>query len=661
MSIKISSNNNMQTLSVVLVCMALAGITLAVYFQAGNHQFLSFDDKQYVTGNPHVTRGITGATIMWAFTSIDAFNWHPITWLSHMTDVQLFGMNPRGHHLTNIIIHTTSSVLLLLLLFRCTGSLWQSSFVAALFALHPLHVESVAWVAERKDVLSALFWFLTLLMYAEFSVKRTRVLYTLSLFCFVLGLMSKPMIVTLPIVMLLLDFWPLGRYRCGELAQEVYQLSDRLLAHIKEKIPFIACSLLSGFITLYAQHTGGAMIALNAEPFRLRIENALISYVTYIGKTAWPHDLAVYYPFPVTIPPWQAISSLVVLLLVSAAAIRSRRRYPYVTVGWLWFLITLAPVIGLVQVGGQSMADRYSYLPVTGLFIVVAWGVPDLTKGLSHRNGILALLAGAVIIVSAAATWEQLGYWQDSISLYERTLQVTSGNYLINYNLGVDHAEKGNLDAAIRHFQEAIRINPNYAEAHNNLGVAFAKSGDPDAAIREYRTALVANNNDIKARFNGGNALAQKGDLPAAIREYQAALRIDPDNTELHMTLGSVLAQNGDLPAAIREYRAVIWRNPDMAEAHNNLGVVLAQKGDQDAAILEYRASLGISPNNADAHNNLGVALTRKGDLEGAIQEYRAALTVNQNHREAEGNLKIALTKKEHLDHNKTIPDGRSR
>ena len=499
-----------------------------------------------------------------------------------MADVQFFGLNPRGHHLTNVVIHTISSLLLLLFLFRVTGALWQSSFVAALFALHPLHVESVAWVAERKDVLSAFFWFLTLFLYSEYAAKRKPALYLLSLFSFVLGLMSKPMLVTLPLVMLMLDYWPLDRFKSKELGGGIicrlFGSGSTRRELVQEKIPFFFCSLCSAFVTIYAQHTAGAISDLKVVSFGLRIENALTAYVKYVGKTLWPQDLAVFYPFSFTIPFWQVAGSLFVLLLVSVVVIRAGRRYPYVAVGWFWFIVTLVPVIGLIQVGVQSMADRYTYIPVTGLFIMAAWGVPELVKGLQHRDNILALLAGVVILASTAVSWQQLGYWKDSISLYRHTLDVTTDNYWINYNLGVALANQGDLDAAIHEYQAALRINPEYAKAHNNLGFAFTGKGNLDAAIREYQEALRINPTDINVHNNLGFAFASKGDLDAATREFQEALRINPNDTD----------------------------------AHNNLGITLASKGNLDAAIHEYQEALRIDPDNAKAHYNLNIALTHK-------------------------------------------------
>jgi len=561
-----------------LLCIFLVVITLAVYMQTRNFLFLDYDEVAYVTSNPHVANGITLQNITWAFTTFDISNWHPITWLSHMTDVQLFGMNPRGHHLTNVAIHTLSALLLFLLFLRLSGGLWQSIFVAALFALHPLHVESVAWVAERKDVLSGLFWFLTLIFYAEYAERRKTSLYILALISFVLGLMSKPMLVTLPIVMLLMDFWPLDRFRCGEEEPGLRQFISRAAPLLKEKFPFVLCSFFSALITIYAQHNGGSIANLTAVSFQLRFENALVAYVKYIGKTIWPHDLAVLYPFPSSIPLWQVISSLLILLLVSAAAVWTGRRRPYFFVGWFWFLITLVPVIGLLQVGVQSMADRYSYIPVIGLFIMAAWGVPDLTKGLKHRQGILALLACTVITASAALTWQQLGYWKDSFSLFQHTLQVTTGNYIIHNNLGNAFVNKGDLEAAIKEYRMAVQISPNDEDAHYNLGHVLASKGNLDAAIKEYQEVIRINPNYIDAHFNMGDTFDSKGNLDAAILEYQEALRINPNYTKALNNLGIDLASKGDLDAAIQKFQEAIRINPDDSGSHNNLEIALAQK-----------------------------------------------------------------------------------
>jgi len=634
------------TVFLVLLCMTLAVMTLSVYLQVGSHQFISFDDYQYVKDNPHVSGGITGKNILWAFTSIEASNWHPVTWMSHMADVQLYGMSPRSHHLTNVVIHTASSLLLLLLLLRCTGSLWKSWFVAVLFALHPLHVESVAWVAERKDVLSAFFGLLTLFFYSGYVAKQKPGRYLLALFSFLLGLMSKPMLVTLPIIMLLMDYWPLGRYRQEGQGQSLQQLLGKMLSLIKEKIPFFALTLPSIVLTIYAQHQGGSVAGLKEIPLLLRTGNALIAYVKYIGKILWPSDLAIFYPLPAAVPLWQVIGSLSILVLLSTGVIRAGRRCPYLILGWFWFLITLLPVIGLVQVGGQSMADRYTYLPALGLFIMAVWGVPDLARRLRYREEILALLAGMVVIASTALTWKQIGYWQDGISLYRHALQVTSNNHLVNFNLAVDLTEKGDLDGAIQAYRASLDGNTFISEAHNNLGFVLAKKGDWDAAIKEYQLSLWMNPKDTRSLLNLGDAFAQKGDLKEAIKEYRQVLGLTPDNTDAYINLGNALTRSGKLNEAIETYRTVLRIIPTNTDVHNNLGAALARKGDLDAAISEYQVALRINPANSDAHTNMGITLMEKGSLDAAIPEFQQVLRINPNDTVAARALGRALARK---------------
>ncbi len=502
----------------ILICIALIAVTFAVYWQVGNHEFLSYDDDVYIVSNPHVAQGITVANIVWAFTSVEQCNWHPVTWLSHMLDVQLYGMNPAGHHLTNVVFHTIAALILFLLLVRVTGAVWKSSFVAAMFALHPLHVESVAWAAERKDLLSACFFFLTLLLYARYVETRRNkagssvAIYLLTLLSFMLGLMSKPMLVTLPVIMLLCDFWPLRRLDTAP--------APTLSSLVTEKIPFFACSLLSSAITIYAQREGGAIVVLDWVPIATRLQNSLVSYSRYLIKTLWPHDLAVLYPFTLSIPLWQVASSAVLLLLISVATIRAGRHYPYLPVGWFWFLITLFPVIGLIQVGNQSMADRYMYIPIIGILMMFAWGVPALlgaeqgvedvagrVKGNrwireANRNTVLALLAVVTLGAATAVTWQQAGYWNNNFSLYQHALKVTADNYIIHYNLGVAYGRTGNLDAAINEFKAAVMIKPNDWSARNLLASTLAERGDIDAAIAELNTAVSIDPSNMAAKYS---------------------------------------------------------------------------------------------------------------------------------------------------------------
>ena len=527
---------------IILICVALTVITTAVYMQVGTFDFINIDDNAYVTENTHVAKGITVENIIWAFTCVDSEYWHPILWLSHMACVQSFGMNPAGHHLTNVAIHVISALLLFILLDRLTGKPWQSSFVAALFALHPMHVESVAWVTEKKDVLSAFFWFSTLLMYAEFMVKRKRVFYVLSLFFFILGLMSKPMLVTLPLVMLMLDFWPLGLYRYEEREPEFREVLTRIKKLIIEKIPFFACSLLSCLITMYSFGNTGALRKHDYTSFVLCLKNAVIAYVKYIGKTIWPQKLAIVYPFPLSIPLWEVIGSLSILLIISVASFRVWRRHPYLVVGWFWFLITLLPVIGLIKGGFHiAMADRFSYIPGIGLFIMAAWGAASLAKNLKYRKPILCLLAGGIVIASTAITNKQLGYWKNSITLYKHALQVTKNNPIINISLAAALAKNGDFDAA---YQEKLVA----AESYYSLGIAYFNEGNIDEAIYQFIAVIKAIPGYRDAHNKLGVALAVRGYIDEAINEFREELRFHPDNLDaeknMKLALGRKNAQN---------------------------------------------------------------------------------------------------------------------
>jgi tetratricopeptide (TPR) repeat protein len=570
------NDSNFKYYRTLVICLALIVITLSLFMPVRNHQFVDYDDDTYVTNNPHVATGITGANIIWAFTTTSEANWHPLTWLSHMADVEIYALNPRGHHLTNIFIHAASTALLFLLLFRITGATWRSCFVALLFAVHPLHVESVAWVSERKDVLSCFFWFLTLILYARYVTERNIRGYLLVLFSFILGLMAKPMLVTLPVVMLLMDYWPLGRFEPAPASglRNLFGKGSPLPLLLKEKIPFLVCSILSSAVTIYAQHEGGTIRSFIADPLVFRIENALIAYSRYIAKTIWPSDLAMLYPMPPTLPLWQAIGSLLFLVIISILTIRARKLHPYFPLGWFWFLISLFPVIGLIQVGSQAMADRYTYIPITGLFIMTAWGVSEVTGRLRHRQVILALLAGAVIAASSAATRVQIGYWRDSISLFQHTLQVTDNNHVIHYDLGLIYAARNELEKAELEFLSAISIKPYFSKAYNNLGsVYFAQ-----------------------------------GRLGEAEKYYKMGIAINPNNSEPYFNLGLLYNQRSNNADAERYYKMALAVNPLNEQALNRLGVMYLEKGELDKAIVQFEEALRINPVNATYSNNLNEA-----------------------------------------------------
>lgn len=589
----------------IAACLLLL-VTAAIYYQTARHQFINFDDPAYVTANAHVPHGLTARNLAWAFTTVESSNWHPLTWFSHLTDVQLFGMNPRGHHFSSVVLHCAATLVLLLTLVRLTGALWQSLFVATMFALHPLHVESVAWVAERKDVLSALLGFLTIYLYGGYVLHRGARGYLMTLLCFVLGLMAKPMLVTLPLILLLLDIWPLDRYQPAADGGE-RQWSTTLRALFREKLPFFICSLASGLITLYAQRRGGALQELTDTSLLLRSENALTAYVAYIGKALWPQELALLYPMPATIPLWQAAAALALLLGISVAVIRAVRRAPYLAVGWFWFIITLLPVIGIIQVGSQAMADRYSYIPLTGLSIMAAWGVTGLTRQLPYRRWLLAGSAAVVTVALATVTWQQLGYWRDNITLYGHTLQVTNNNYLIQNNLGNALAQSGRFDEAISAYQNAIRISPSYTDAYTNLGTA----------------------------------LQGKGDLGGALNIYQQALALQPRDEQIYYNIGIAQSAAGDMDAAIRAFRQAWQLHPDYADAANNLGITYARIGNLDVAIQVFRQLLQVVPDDPDGHFNLGLALAKSGKRDEALREYQETLRVDPDHARALVNLEL--------------------
>jgi hypothetical protein len=522
--------------------------TFAVYSPVRNHAFVNFDDDLYVTRNSYVRAGLTFESISWAFTTTITANWHPLTWMSHMMDCQLYGMNAGLHHLTNVFFHIANTLLLFLILKMISGNSWRSGFVAALFAVHPLHVESVAWVAERKDVLSTFFWMLAMWSYGWYVRCPGISRYLLIVLFFVLGLMAKPMLVTLPFVFLLLDYWPLGRFQYRQ--SRPGQLSVKGSPYFRltlEKIPFFVLAAGSSVLTFIVQETGGAVASLHGFPLHLRIANALVSYISYIGKMIWPQNLGVFYPHPVILPWWKVAGSGVLLTAVSVLVIRSMRRRPYLAVGWLWYIGTLIPVIGLVQIGMQGMADRYTYIPIIGLFIIIAWGAPEVVSRWRLRETGLATMAVLIVSIFMATTFLQLRYWENSITLFEHALAVTSRNYVAHDNLGSALFTDGRIDEAIDHYTEALRINPDYLESHNNLGAALFRKGRIDEAINYYMGALRIKPDLEEAHNNLGAALFRKGKIDEAIAHFREAIRIRPDYTNAQNNLKSALAARNKL------------------------------------------------------------------------------------------------------------------
>ncbi len=630
-------------LPVWLMAAMLALVTLALYWPALRCDFLNYDDQDYVTENVHVQNGLNLENIKWSCLHPVSANWHPVTMLSHMLDCQLFALKPWGHHLTNVLLHCLNVVLVFALLQLLTGARWRSLLVAALFGWHPLHVESVAWVAERKDVLSTFFGLLALIFYARYAqlkIQNTKFWiqnYLLSLFFFSLGLMSKPMLVTWPFVMLLLDYWPLNR-----IPNRQHSVSDLKLL-LLEKVPFFTLAAAASITTFVVQQQAGAVQMLESVPLTARFGNALISYWRYLGNIIWPTDLAVFYPHPGYWPLAKVIAAGACLVGVSLLLFWKRRPYPYLLVGWLWFLGTLVPVIGLVQVGSQSKADRYAYIPSLGVLILVVWGAYSLARGRRNLLILLALTSFTATILCFGATRHQLGYWQDSKTLFRHTLEVTKNNYVAQNHLGDALLQTGEVNEAFRHFQEALRLNPDYDLAHNNLGCILFKNHLITEAIVQYREAIRLNPDFAEAHFNLGDALGKQGQLAEAVSEYREGLRLRPDDAKAHYNLGDALGRQGQLAEAVSEYRDGIRLKADDADAHNSLGNILLMQGQTDEAIGQYREAVRLKPKDAEVHLNLGTALNKNGQTDEAIQQFKKALQLRPRDAKTHNNLGIAL------------------
>jgi Flp pilus assembly protein TadD len=578
--------------SVIIICVLLAVVTLTAFWSVRRQQFVNFDDDIYVTDNPHVANGPTPESVRWAFTTTRGTHWWPLTWLSHMLDCRFFGLNAGAHKLMNVAFHTASTLLLFLVLNRMTGAMWPSAFVAALFALHPLRVESVAWVSERKDVLCTFLWMLTLSAYVRYVKRPGVVRYGWIISFFVLGLMAKPMIVTLPLVLLLLDYWPLRR-------------TTHLRQLVFEKLPLFVLAAVASVTTYLVTHSASAVLSTETIPIGLRISNALISYVRYLDKMIWPQNLAVLYPLPVAWPMSQVSASAFLLLILSVFFVREARRHPYLIVGWLWYLVTLLPVIGLIQVGFQSMADRFTYVPLVGVFICVAWGVAEAVAGRPYARVAAGASATVVVVACVAATRVQLQFWQDSVTLFRRAVTVTSGNFVAHGNLGVALCNQDRFEEGIAHLEEAVRLSPRYAYAHNHLGRAYFSVGRTDEAIGHLRKAVELNPNDAAAHNNLGIALAQMGGRERAITEFTEAVRLRSDYALAHANLGAVLVSAGRIVDGLPHLREAVRLKPDFAEAHFYLGEALARQGKTREAREEFNAAVKLDPNLSDARRAL--------------------------------------------------------
>lgn len=615
------------------LCLLLALVTVLVYSPVRHAGFLVFDDSDYA-GDRHVQSGLTAEGVKWAFTTFHASNWHPLTWLSHMLDARLFGPNPGPQHFVNVLFHAANAVLLFVLLFRLTNKLWPAAFVAALFAWHPLHVESVAWISERKDVLSMFFGLLTLMTYVGYAQKSTAhnpqstVRYITTLVLFALGLMAKPMLVTLPCVMLLLDIWPLGRLRVFTSITEGRdsRVTEHETGNTKifiEKVPFFILTAVSCILTYLAQRTE-AVMSLEQRPLGLRVENAVVSYAEYLGKAIWPAKLAVIYPLPTQIPAWQIGAAAVLLVVISAFAWAMRKRAPYVLIGWLWFLGTLVPVIGLVQVGGQALADRYTYFPLIGVFIAIGFGAMDLAA--RFRISTAALAAAATLSLGAclAATAYQLRFWQDSEALFTRAIAVTKDNAIAHINLGVALEQADHRQEALAEYKKAVEIDPNRFQGHNNYANLLAATGERQEAFNQYQEALRLNPNAELAHVNFGTLLSEMGRFEDAMREYTEATQLAPEDPRPHYLMGKACLRHGQSAEAVKHFRQALQLDANDFQTLTWLARVLA--ADRDASLRNATEALQFSQQANDLTggaqpfvlDTLGMACAEAGHFQDA-------------------------------------------
>ena len=672
------------------VCLVLFCGTLLLFSRAVGHSFLDCDDPDYVTKNVHVQAGLTWAGVRWAFTSGDAANWFPLTWLSHMLDWQLFGNDPHGHHATNIFWHALNAVMAFLALRRLTGAFWTSAASAALFAWHPLRVESVAWVAERKDVLSVFFGLLTLWAYAKYADEskvrgpKSKVFYSLTLLAFAFGLMCKPMLVTLPCLLLLLDWWPLqrvSRFMFHVSCSETQSPHDpRLIWHLmREKVPFFLLTIASCIITYHVQKAGNAVT--ESFGFGARLANAVVSVAGYLEKFFWPFNLAVGYPLPNHWPVTTVAGAALLVLAITGLALWQWRGRPWLLTGWLWFLGMLVPVIGIVQVGLQAMADRYTYLPILGLQLALIWTLREAALHSQARNLVPSAVA-VVLVLCATRTWNQLGVWQNSNTLYDHALAVTKDNYLAESYLATTLLNEGRFKEADLHFRRAMGIKPDYAAARHRLGVTLEKMGRTDEALATYMELLKIRPNYAAAHYNVGLILLNRNQPAEAIAHFQAAMRKNPNHDSAHVALGIAMAHLGRPQEAIVEYEKALTLNPLNAEAnYNYANILVSLHRDQEAltryekalllnpdfeeahcnyanllrkfdrpneACAQYHKAIRLQPNDANAHYGLGAALEELGRTDEALASYTKALELKPDYADAHYNIGAILLNQNH-------------
>ena len=620
------------------ICLALALVTLVCYWPTTRHNFVNLDDQQYIVQNFHVTQGLTWTGIAWAFSTGYASNWHPLAWISHMLDCTLFGLNPAGHHLISLVFHVANTLLLFVLLKQTTGALWRSAFVAALFAWHPVHVESVAWASERKDVLSAFFWMLTLLAYSHYVKRPGRARFGVVWLLLALGLMCKPMLVTLPFVLLLMDFWPLRR-------------TVSVAALVREKIPFLALSLAASIVTYSVQKAGGALQSLHTLELRWRIANAILAYGGYLSKTLWPVNLSPTYPYPHL--PWPVAETIVVALLLTALSglfLFLAKRHPYLPVGWFWFLGTLVPTIGLVQVGPQSMADRYLYLPGIGLFILLVWGLDDFVGSWKFKQPVLASVGGLALAGCLAVTAFQLQFWQDGVSLFRRAVRLAPDNYLAHDFLGKALEDQGRSGEALDSYFESVRLDSHYPTGQFNLGTALLTCGRLGEAAHHLALALQDNPRYGMAHNNMGVVLVKQGRWAEAGRHFVQAIEADPDNPRACFNLGTVFLNLAQYDKAIEQFSKALRLRPDYVMARFDLALALVNTDRKDQAqpllaeaLPHFAEAVHLYPTNAEYRFNFGLALLEQNKPSDAEEQFARALQLGRDDTATHYRLALAL------------------
>lgn len=611
---------------IIFICIFLIATTSLVYWQISTHDFISFDDNDYVYENSHVVQGITKENIIWAFTFADHERtyWHPVTWVSHMLDCELYGLNAGHHHLTSLILHILNTILLFIVLNKMTNAPWKSAVVASFFALHPVNVDSVAWLAERKNLLSTFFLLLTIYAYTAYAKKNHVSYYLLALFVFILGLLSKPMLVTLPFMLLLIDFWPLGRIRIESSGETTDSIIKQLLNQkpiiskiILEKIPFLILSFASIYISLSSFDTITTGFVSNSSPMTVRAANASVSYLQYIFLLLFPHNLDFFYPYPQYVPFVHAALSGILLVTITAITLSQAKRLPYLAVGWLWFLGSLLPVIGLVQRGlWPAFAERWAYIPFIGLFIILVWGLHDMSSAFKVKKTASAVLIAMPLIIFMVLTWKQAGHWENSETLYQHSIKVNPGNYVALINLGVALAYEGENEKAIEYFNRSLVINPRLAISQYNLGDVLATMKKTDEAIDHYYKAIIIKSDYIGAYRKLVDILWDQGKKEETIRVLSKALHANPDSRELANNLGEALAKNGQKEDAIKHYLKVIQQDPHNAIACNNLALLFMEKEENDTAIDYFSRAVSIDPDYVKAHINLASLLKRIGKIE---------------------------------------------